>query len=60
MSAAQNLKVGFNITAIDQEKVENIIREAVEPLGFRLVLSGGGPIKERDMLFERDLTNTPD
>ena len=59
MDAAQNLKVSFNTTVIDQEEIENKLIMFLAEFGFRFVVSGGGPVDERDLLFERDLTDHP-
>ena len=55
--AAQNLRIKFSETAIDQDDVETMLTGVLSELGFRFVVAGGGPADERDMLFERDLTD---
>ena len=55
--AAQNLKIQFNEMATDQEVVENRLRDTLNELGFRFVMSGSDG-DGRDLLFERDLTDT--
>jgi len=54
--AAQNLTLNFTETAIDQDKVEERLKQILAGFGFRyLACSGGPPPSKRAMLFERDL-----
>ena len=51
--ASQNVKISFNETASDHEKVTRALKNTLYGLGFRSFMAGN--IGDKDILFERDL-----